>query len=636
MRSKILLPLLFLAFISGYSQSKKGIYKYSVDLTRVSDDKVQVELTAPHITKDEIVFSFPKMVPGTYAIEDYGRFISDLHAVDKKGADLPVQKINDNEWKISKASRLVKIRYMVEDSYDTKLSGPDIFQPAGTNIEENKNFVLNNEGFFGYFQDMKDLEFEVSVIRDKDFYGSTGLIAARTGDPIPVVSKESTPPQGKLMDIYRVENYDRLVDSPIMYSKPDTAVIRVANAEVLIGAYAPTGKVTAKQIASTVRDVLMAQSEYLGGKLPVDKYAFIFYFTDQPVTSYGALEHSYSSFYYMPEETIEDMEQQLRDFAAHEFFHIVTPLTIHSEQIQYFNFNQPEMSKHLWLYEGVTEYFAGNVQVQYGLITPEQYLRVLRQKMRIADGFLDTVAFTDISKFTLDKYKDQYYNVYQKGALIGMCLDIKLRDHSDGKYGLRNLIFDLSKKFGKSQPFRDEELFDEIARLTYPEIGTFLKTYVGGTQRLPIKEVLALVGVNYVPEITTQEMTLGLTARSIGTKEINGNQMLIVSNAAFLDAEGKAIGLQDNDAIVKINGDPMPPLGPELGAYFAKHRSNLKEGEKLAYTVLRQTESGEWKETELSAPIKKIEVKQTHLLTFDETNDAHKLLIRKAWLSAKE
>ncbi len=206
----------------------------------------------------------------------------------------------------------------------------------------------------------------------------------------------------------------------------------------------------------------------------------------KPVYSYGALEHSGSSFYFMPERPIEEMNQQLRDFAAHEFFHIVTPLTIHSEEIDNFDYNDPKMSQHLWLYEGVTEYFAGNMQVKYGLITPEQYLDVVREKILTAETFYDTVPFTDISKFTLTEYKEQYYNVYQKGALIGMCLDIKLRQLSEGKYGLQNLVADLSKKYGKSKPFEDAKLFDEITALTKPEIGEFLKKYVGGPDRLPL------------------------------------------------------------------------------------------------------------------------------------------------------
>ncbi|MGC4020466.1 MAG: hypothetical protein QM734_00230 [Cyclobacteriaceae bacterium] len=308
------------------------------------------------------------------------------------------------------------------------MKGENVFQPAGTNFEDKKNFILNNAGLFGYFEGMKDLSFQFKITRQKDFYGSTGLIAKQLGAPLPKVSVEKPEDANKLQDVYEVENYDRLVDSPLMYAKADTAVIKVGNAEVLIGSYSPNQKITAKEIAANVKEVLMAQKEFLGGKLPVDKYAFVFYWTDQPVTSYGALEHSYSSVYYMPEQTIDQTKQQLRDFAAHEFFHIVTPLTIHSEEIQFFDFNDPKMSKHLWLYEGVTEYFAGNCQVKYGLITPQQYVKVIQQKMLARSNFRDDVAFTDISKFTLDKYPDQYGNVYQKGALIGMCLDIKLRN----------------------------------------------------------------------------------------------------------------------------------------------------------------------------------------------------------------
>lgn len=444
--------LFIISFILSASQAvlsqEKGEkpYQYTVDLTNIVDDKVYVELVPPPLNSKEITFFFPKIVPGTYAIADYGRYVSDLKALDKKGKKLPVEKINVNEWRIGNANKLARITYWIDDSWDTKKEGPDIFWPAGTNIEANTNFVLNTSGFFGYFEGLKEPDFQLNIVRAKDLYGSTGLIALETGKlPNSLKLEKGTSAAGKVVDVYRATDYDHLVDSPLMYARPDTAVIRVANTEVLIGSYSPTKKISARQIAESIREVLMAQKSFLGGKLPVDKYAFIFYFTDKPVLSYGALEHSYSSFYYMPEMPIEQMNQQLRDFAAHEFFHIVTPLTVHSEEIENFDFNDPKMSKHLWMYEGVTEYFAGLVQVQYGLITLDEYMQTIREKMMTADQFLDTVAFTQISKFTLDKYHDQYYNVYQKGALIGLCLDIKLRKLSEGKTGLRDLMLQLSK-----------------------------------------------------------------------------------------------------------------------------------------------------------------------------------------------
>lgn len=146
------------------------------------------------------------------------------------------------------------------------------------------------------------------------------------------------------------------------------------------------------------------------------------------------------------------MAQTIRDIAAHEFFHILTPLNIHSEQIHDFDYIQPEMSKHLWLYEGVTEYAAGHMQVKYGLMDLPTYLDVLRSKMANASSYQDLLPFTQMSEEVLEKYQDQYGNVYEKGALIGLCLDIALLKHSGGKYNLQQLMRDLAKNTAKTAP----------------------------------------------------------------------------------------------------------------------------------------------------------------------------------------
>jgi predicted metalloprotease with PDZ domain len=639
MRKIVVLIAVLSIACSGFAQSKKTTgYQYTVDLTKVVNDRIYVELISPPIAKEEITFYLPKIIPGTYEIADYGRYVQELQALDKKGNKLTVERVNDNAWKIKNASKLQKVTYWVDDVIDTEVAGPKIYPMAATNIEDGKNVVMNTSGFFGYFEGMKEMPFNFNIIRQKDFYGSTALIASQVGAPVTKFTKEKGPStEGKVVDTYSTENYDRLIDSPLMYNKADTAIVYVGKTEVLIGSYSPNGKITAKQIANSVREVLQAQKEYLGGTLPVDKYAFLFYFfTDPTVLSYGALEHSYSSFYYMPEKTIEEMNQQLRDFAAHEFFHIVTPLTIHSEEIHNFDFNDPKMSKHLWLYEGVTEYFAGNVQVKYGLITPEEYLDVLRQKMVIADRFIDDVPFTDISKFTLDKYKDQYYNVYQKGALIGMCLDIKLRKLSSGKYGMQNLVADLGKKFGKTRAFQDDQLFDEITKLTYPEIGEFLKRYVGGSESLPLKETLESVGITFFPELSNLEFSLGIDQKSITLTEYNGKPMLAIGNADAMNDQGKALGFNTNDILVKINGEAIPEYGPGMGAFIGKQQQSLEEGKTLSYTVVRKNEAGEQKEVELKAPVKKIEIKKKFILSFNKDATPEQLTLRESWLTVKK
>jgi predicted metalloprotease with PDZ domain len=629
--------LLFVAFLLSpafsQSQSKSRSYEYTIDLTRVVDDRVRVELRAPSVSGDEVTFYMPRIIPGTYAIADYGRYVHDLEATDKKGKKLPVERVDQNTWKIKNAGKLTKVSYWVDDTFDTAVEGPEIFWPAGTNIEEGKNFVINASGFFGYFEGMKRLPFRVNILRDPRFYGSTGLMPLPPGAVAKIIKPEKNASATKAADVFETRDYDELVDSPIMYSLPDTALIRVANTEVLIGSYAPNKSVTAKEIAASIREVLQAQASFLGGDLPVNKYAFIFYFTGEPVMSYGALEHSYSSFYYMPEMPIEDMNQQLRDFAAHEFFHIVTPLTVHSEHIKDFDFNDPKMSRHLWMYEGVTEYFAGNVQVKYGLITPQEYLAELHEKMLTADQFIDDVPFTDISRFTLDKYHDQYYNVYQKGALIGLCLDIRLRKLSKGQYSLRQLMLDLSKQYGKEKAFKDDELFDIITRMTYPEIGEFFNRHVAGSEPLPLEEVLHDAGILYKEEQSFEDYSMGIANEDIGIVQVGSKPKLQIASTAKQNAMGKVLGFREGDVLVGINGETMPDLGPELGAFLQRHYQALPQTDTLSYTVLRTNENGETAEVTLSAPVQKIPMTRRHLMQFDPMASEEQLKVRESWLS---
>lgn len=618
----------------AYGQAENvSAYTYTIDLTRVVNDRIFVELSPPAINRDEITFYLPKIVPGTYSIADYGRYVTSLTAMDKKGKKLQVEKVDENSWKIRDARKLHKITYYVDDTWDTTVPGPEIFWPAGTNIEEGTNYVVNTSGFFGYFEGQKELPFEIRIVRDKTLYGSTGLLPLKSGVPPASLKIEKVNnPQTKAVDVFRTDDYDQLIDSPLMYARPDTAVITVANTEVLVGSYSPNGKISAKEIASSIKDLLMAQKEFLGGNLPVEKYAFLFYFTTEPVESYGALEHSYSSLYYIPENTIENLEQQLRDFAAHEFFHIITPLTVHSEEIEDFDFNKPKMSQHLWMYEGVTEYFAGLVQVKYNLIGINQFAGWLQQKMLISDEFINDVPFTDISKYTLDKYHDQYYNVYQKGALIGLCLDLKLRKFSDGAYGLQNLMLDLSKRYGKEKAFDDDELFEVITEMTYPGIGTFFDRFVRGSEKLPLQEVFHDVGIVYVEQDTVEDYSLGFGNENIDVMVDDDKIRLKLTGTENINEMGKALGLRDADVLLKINGETIPGDGPEIQRLMQRQMLSLPDLRELSYTVLRTDTTGTAREVELRAPVKKIREVIRHNLSPAEAPTAEQLALRQAWL----
>ncbi|PYF74969.1 M61 family metallopeptidase [Pedobacter nutrimenti] len=615
---KYLFYFLLLAGASPvFAQKSTTSYQYSLDLNNVKEDKLEVTLLTPKLKTAETTFHLPKMVPGTYAIYDFGRYVSNFKAFDKSGKELSVVQGDVNSWKIADATKLAKITYLVDDSWDSpEIKGPEIFQPAGTNIDKDKMFAINNFGFFGYFDGQKSVPFEVTITKPADFYGSTSLKAKHVN---------------ATTDQYLVPDYYSLADAPIMYNKPDTTILHIGGAEILISLYSPNHKATSAIIAKELKRTIEAQKEYLGGKLPVDKYAFIISLTDNPkIRSYGALEHSYSSFYFLPEGfTPEKLAQTVRETGSHEFFHIVTPLSIHSEEIGNFDYDHPKMSEHLWMYEGLTEYAAHHMQVKYGLVDFKDYLKTQGQKLNNTRRYNDTLAFTRMSKGVLDTFENQYGNVYEKGALIGLCLDIKLRELSKGKYGTQNLMKDLSKTYGKTKSFKDEELFATITKLTYPEIGAFLNTYVAGTKKLPYKEVFASIGVDYEPVVNIKRANMGDVRMGYNPATKN----LFVADTT-MNSYGKKLGFQKGDQILAINDVKLPEIS-QVQQFLDNVRQSAKAGDTFSVLVLRKDANGNSSEVKLSQPVELQDAKLYNVLKEFPTLTEDQKALRAAWLNTK-
>lgn len=233
-------------FFVSHSHSQTN-YRYSVDLTKVEDDKLRIELLCPKIESQTILFYFPKIVPGTYINSNFGKYIHDFKATDIAGNVLPLKKLEDNTWEIMNSHLLYRINYLVEDTWDSEITNT-VYPMAGTNFEADKNFVINTCGLFGYFQGFSKTTFEVSFIKPIDFYAATGLKPFSTS---------------ATKDVFTCASVVELYDSPIMLSLPDTATLKVGNTEVLIAAYSPNKLVSSSFIATHFEKLLRVTKNYL-------------------------------------------------------------------------------------------------------------------------------------------------------------------------------------------------------------------------------------------------------------------------------------------------------------------------------------------------------------------------------------
>lgn len=614
---KIIIALVTIAFLSSCATSKiaktANTIKVAIDLNNVVDDKVKVEVNPGKLNQRTIVYQIPAIVPGTYAISDYGQFVSDIKAFDYKGNELKVSKLDPNSWQIDNATELDKISYWVDDTFDSKKKH-GIYVMAGTNIEAGKNFFLNLPGFIGYFKGNKENPYELTISHPDNLYETSSLI------------NKNTTKEDNTKDIFLADRYDEISDNPIMYAPLNTVNFKVNGVEVSLAVYSPNKKHAAKDMEEDLKKMVKAQTNFLEGFSTTNEYNILVYLFDPTVyqwNSFGALEHLLSTTVVYPETYSKKQlaNGMINGTVSHEFFHIVTPLSVHSEEIHSFDFNKPNMSKHLWMYEGITEYFANLFQVNQGLITEQKFIDKMKGKIASSMRYNDTMSFTKMSKNILEeKYAKNYGNVYQKGALIGMTLDILLREESKGAYGVRNLMKDLSIKYGQHQPFKDDAILSEIVSMTYPSVKTFFDNHLTGNTPINYDDYFAKVGIVKKKE----KIDAGYFFDSSSQMFISANRKGEVFFTSRKNSALSAMGIKGGDVIKSINGEAVTLKNIRN---FMGQSMQWKEGDTISFGVLR-----DGKELKLEGDFVKGTTEVEKLIIEDLPNTNPKKKLRDAWL----
>ena len=458
----------------GQAAREASTLSYEVDLNDRADDLFHVRMLVSGLGSDNAILQFASTAPGTYQVMDIGRYVKDLHAFTSSGTEVEAERVSTNQWRLADPAAVAEIRYSIAETWDTPVDENPVYPMAGTSIEED-HVLINAHAVFPFPTGLQDAPIELRLKYPGDWSIGTPLNANADGT-------------------YLADDYDHFVDSPILLGRLSYASTTVTGVPVEIYTYSRTDKIQSAQLLEAMDLVLQASGEFLG-ELPVDRYTFLFHFGE---SSAGAWEHSYSSEYVMQEANLSGRYgSMISDIAAHEFFHVVTPLHIHSEIIENFNFETPDPSEHVWLYEGVTEWASDAMQLRSGLKDPDSYLADQVQKIRSDEGFFDRDY--SLSKLALTSYtpegQRQYGNIYQRGATVGSLLDLRLLKLSGGEYGLQELLLDLADRYGKSRPFPEAESFEIVTEMTYPEIGEFFEAYVRGTEPLPIDEYYGWIGI---------------------------------------------------------------------------------------------------------------------------------------------
>ncbi|NNE46705.1 MAG: peptidase [Rhodothermales bacterium] len=566
---------------------------YVVDLNDRSDDVFRVTMTADLGPENEY-YQFASTAPGTYQVMDMGRFVRSFEAFDASGVPVPTEEVTAGRWQFSRPGDVASVRYEIAETWDTPVDEHPIYMMAGSSIEDDHVFI-NGQTVFGFASGMQGTPLRIQFDHPASWTVGTALPRGEDG-------------------LYHADDYDHIVDSPVLMGRLSFAEVDVRGTDVELYTYSKTDKVKSEQILESVRDILFASDAFLG-KLPVDRYAFLFHFEDM---SMGAWEHSYSSAYVYAEDGFEQaIVESIPSVVAHEFFHIVTPLNIHSEIIEDFNFAEPVASEHLWLYEGTTEWASDMLQLRAELIDLDNYLNRLSTKLNIDDRFDPSYS---LSKLSLTSYTSegqrQYGNIYQRGAVVAGLLDIRLLELSGASKGLREVLIDLSNRYGPDRPFDEESFFDTFAELTHPEIADFFESYVRNANPLPIADYYRKLGIRYELQRET-----GATEASAGLEiNVQEGRIVIVGVAPEVTECGFAIG----DELVSYDGREV---SMKTIRQLAAEWRELAAGIPYELTVRR----GDKEEVVSCAKFNRPTVER-HVFSIDPEATPGQIAMRAAWM----
>jgi predicted metalloprotease with PDZ domain len=515
--------------------------------------------SAPPNTVD---LRMPVWTPGSYLVREFERNVQDFKA-EAGGRALPWSKVNKDTWRIETGgARELRVTYNV---YCNELS-------VRTNEVNDRHAFWNNaatlmypDGFLG----------SPSTLRVEPLAGwkiATGL-----------------PPVQGQRDTFRAENFDILYDSPFLVSNfrvVEFEVKGVPHRVVIDG----EGNYDAERMRRDVKKIVEAEAEMMR-EIPYHDYTFILLLG---ASGGGGLEHlnstalTYRRFGF-------STDADWRGFyglVAHEFFHLWNVKRIRPDALGPFDYTQENYTRLLWVAEGCTDYYANLFLRRAGLTTDRQYLdSVARafQNLQETPGRLEQSAEESSFDAWIKYYRpdENFINssvsYYDKGAILGLLLDLEIRKRSGGARSLDDVMRALYADFYKRGRNYTPEDFQRTAEAAAgASLEDFFRRYVRGHDELDYNAALEVVGLRLDTASTADGRPASEEAYLGATLDQTGDRLTVRNVPAGTPAYEQ--GLNAGDQIVAVDGYRA------TRDFLAARLGDRRPGDSVTLTVFRADE----------------------------------------------
>jgi predicted metalloprotease with PDZ domain len=485
-----------------------------------------------------------------YQVRDFAQYVNWVRANDRSGRPLAVRELNHSRWQIQGAERGAVVEYQMY------VDAPGPF-----------NAQLNTHHAF----------FNLAQILMYPVDGRWAALHVRFSH-IPEGWRVATPLASSCSgEEFTAANYDRLVDSPVEIGKFQESDFDEGGGHYRVIVDADSGDYDLAKIVATLHKIVAAATSWMNDR-PFETYTFFYHFPRGPAG--GGMEHAFSTAIDVNAEVMKQSLDALASVTAHEFFHLWNVKRIRPQTLEPIDYTKENYTRALWFSEGVTSTAEGTIRLRAGLLDEEQYLYRLgeqiteleRRPAHLTQSAEESSLDAWLEGSGYYRRADRSVSYYNKGELLGVMLDLAVREASHGQASLRELLQWMNDNYAKKGRFFNDSpgVRQAAEAVSHSDLGSFFTQYVAGTEEIPWNDFLRSVGlrVEVVPNTVTDA---GFTA----SRNFDGPMSV---NAVTSGSEAEHAGLQAGDTILELQGKPA-------GQESREELTRLNVGDTLTLTV---------------------------------------------------
>ena len=500
-----------------------AVTDYTISLVHPEQHLVEVQIQLPEGSSQREL-QLP-VWNALYQVRDFAQYLNWVRAKDRAGRPLTVHALDKSRWQISGAEGGAVVEYEIY---------VDSFGPFGAQLTP-------HHAFFNLAQ---ILLYPVAARSEPMVVRFTQL-----PEGWHVATPLTPSPNGG----FSAENYDRLVDSPVEMGRFQESDFDQDGGHYRVVVDAEPSDYDVEKIDTMLHKIVAAATSWMADR-PFDIYMFLYHFPRGPAG--GGMEHSYSTAIDVNADVLSRSPEVLASVTTHEFFHLWNVKRIRPQTLEPVDYTKENYTRALWFSEGCTSTAADIIQLRSGLLDESQFERQLssgiaeleRRPAHLTQSAEDSSLDAWLEGNAYYRRPERSISYYNKGELLGIMLDLTMREASHGQASLREVFQWMNQNYAKKgRFFPDSDGVREAAEaVSHADLGWFFAKYVAGTEEIPWNDFFRGVGLHLVEGKNT-----AADAGFVASRNFDG-PMIVESVTAVGEAE--RAGLRAGDTILEING----------------------------------------------------------------------------------